>query len=486
MSSPPVSVVLSGGRPVVNVADLSKLVPNMTPVPDGKGPPVTIVQSGAPPVNFVTPGGYLDVNAQLTGLAGVEPILAADLKSGQAWLRGAPYALTSLPGWSFSRASAAYGETSGGVLVPFASGAPRLVNGRGQLIEGARTNLCLRSQEFDNASWTKTSCAVTADAIAAPDGTTTADLITRNGTGDASITQSVTVSALTTYTYSVYVAAGSVGFAVIQIAFAGASGAYYYLNLSTGAVSQAVATYGASPPTSLSTSVRSAANGFWRAILTFTMPAAITAVVTYVKPITAGTGSGSESTNNGQSCYAWGAQIEAAAFPSSYIPTTTTSVTRPADIPLIDISAYSPAITYPLTMYARFERVVDTGGAEVLLLIGASDSERGCLIVSSADTADMIVTTGGAQQNSSTSVAGALALATPYRSAMRAADNDMRCARGGVLGNLDATGTMPASPGRITLGTAYSGGSPMFGYLSELAIIPGAVSDANLPRLAPA
>jgi len=42
------------------------------------------------------------------------------------------------------------------------------------------SNLVLRSEEFDNASWTKSGATVTANAVTAPDGTLTADTITAN------------------------------------------------------------------------------------------------------------------------------------------------------------------------------------------------------------------------------------------------------------------------------------------------------------------
>jgi hypothetical protein len=48
----------------------------------------------------------------------------------------------------------------------------------GKTVAKAEENLFLRSQEFDNADWNKSSATVTANAIAAPDGTTTADLLT--------------------------------------------------------------------------------------------------------------------------------------------------------------------------------------------------------------------------------------------------------------------------------------------------------------------
>lgn len=43
-------------------------------------------------------------------------------------------------------------------------------------------NMLLRSDEFGNASWTKSACSVGADAATAPDGTSTADSIIEDGT----------------------------------------------------------------------------------------------------------------------------------------------------------------------------------------------------------------------------------------------------------------------------------------------------------------
>jgi hypothetical protein len=40
--------------------------------------------------------------------------------------------------------------------------------------------------------------------------------------------------------------------------------------------------------------------------------------------------------NGADGIYIWGAQLEAAAFPTSYIPTTTTALTRPVDSAVID------------------------------------------------------------------------------------------------------------------------------------------------------
>jgi hypothetical protein len=48
----------------------------------------------------------------------------------------------------------------------------------GLLVEEQRTNLLLRSEEFDNASWTNSASLVTANTAVAPNGTLTADTLT--------------------------------------------------------------------------------------------------------------------------------------------------------------------------------------------------------------------------------------------------------------------------------------------------------------------
>ena len=52
---------------------------------------------------------------------------------------------------------------------------------KGLLIEEQRVNLLTYSDDFSNAAWTKTNATVTANAVAAPDGTTTADTLTASG-----------------------------------------------------------------------------------------------------------------------------------------------------------------------------------------------------------------------------------------------------------------------------------------------------------------
>jgi hypothetical protein len=77
------------------------------------------------------------------------------------------------------------------------------------LVEIPRTNLLLRSEEFDNASWGKSASgvgtiAVTANYSTAPDGTLTADRLLINAISSGAIAQSSTVTSGVPYTSSIY------------------------------------------------------------------------------------------------------------------------------------------------------------------------------------------------------------------------------------------------------------------------------------------
>ena len=87
----------------------------------------------------------------------------------------------------FTRTTPAICRLANGLLKKVIAGVPRshyLADGTyaGYLTENARTNLCLRSEEFDHAVWTSTATVVPNVAIA-PDGTLTADSLADNDAG---------------------------------------------------------------------------------------------------------------------------------------------------------------------------------------------------------------------------------------------------------------------------------------------------------------
>ena len=208
---------------------------------------------------------------------------------------------------------------------------------KGDLIEGARTNLCLRSEEFDNASWQKSDATVVADAAIAPNGLRTADQLfdDADNAGHA-IYGGVTPANGSQYVFSVF--AKKINSRYISLRGStgpAAARPWITFDFDTGDINAnaGIASSGA----------EELGDGWWRIWASWisSIGTADNLVIAHSDIATApatdsvlgnayvGTGS--------NSVYIWGAQCELGTFPSSYIPTTSGSATRAADV-----AAYGP------------------------------------------------------------------------------------------------------------------------------------------------
>ena len=186
------------------------------------------------------------------------------------------------------------------------------------MLEYAPHNLLLQSQTFDNASWLKSNSSITANAIAAPDGTVTADKLVEAATTSVhSATQAVTFAANFIYTASVYAKAGERSFLIIQPT---SDSRFAYYNLSNGTVG----TVNGSP---LSTQIQSVGNNWYRCTITVTSPGATAAnCILY----SAATDGNATYTGDGTSgIYLWGAQLSVGPYALDYTPTTSAAVYGP-------------------------------------------------------------------------------------------------------------------------------------------------------------
>ena len=200
---------------------------------------------------------------------------------------------------------------------------------KGLLIEEARTNLFLYSAEFDNIYWGKIRSSITANATISPDGASTGDKLVENlDNGTHLIVRTETTTNTSANTWSIYAKASerpSINIVVREgTTFLRSSNATF--NLSAGTVG-AVSNAGGSSATA---AIENAGNGWYRCSLTITLGGVDTNSQALFQ---LNNGSVSSYQGDGTSgIFIWGAQLEAGAFATSYIPTTTTSLTRNADV----------------------------------------------------------------------------------------------------------------------------------------------------------
>jgi hypothetical protein len=185
------------------------------------------------------------------------------------------------------------------------------------LVEPQRTNLATYSEQFDDASWNKINSSVTANADISPDGYTNADRIYDNATsGQHRVGKNISVVSATTYTFSVFAKKGSLRYCYLFTVAGGASDRYYF-DLQDGVSITAggkIEDYG-SGWYRISAQVTAAATG--NELFAFNLTNSSSS------PTYSGTGTGYHMI--------YGYQVEAGDYATSYIPTTTASVTRNAD-----------------------------------------------------------------------------------------------------------------------------------------------------------
>jgi hypothetical protein len=219
-----------------------------------------------------------------------------------------------------TRATTATRVNSAGLIESVASNIPRLDYSLGScpnlLLEPQRTNLALRSEEF-NLTWASIRLSVTPNTTIAPDGNTTADsLIENTATGARVVRQSINTT-VSLHTFSVYAKANTRNWIYLSNSITGST----FFDLSNGTIGFT--------PVGVTASITNVGNGWYRCATVFTGTIALNAF-----DIGLSTGNNISSyTGDGTSgLYVWGAQLEAGAYPTSYIPTTSASVTRNSDV----------------------------------------------------------------------------------------------------------------------------------------------------------
>lgn len=243
-----------------------------------------------------------------------------------------------LSSMSFSRSSTGYRTNASGILEPISANLPRFNYSAateklpGILIEEQRTNLLDYSQDFTQSAWAAHGAPIiTNNNAGAPDGSSTLNKFVRTTTAATYIANQTSKSAVSQpYILSVYAKKGSVGNYLamrLQGAYPNLANAEFNLNNGTVlGISNLGSGFSANP------SIENVGNNIYRCTLYSPTTDTASNIGSYLSFNYKGSVyvDGTDSVSNADG-YVWGAQLEQASSASSYISTSSSSVTRAAD-----------------------------------------------------------------------------------------------------------------------------------------------------------
>ena len=211
------------------------------------------------------------------------------------------------------------------------------------LVEPQRTNLALYSEQFDNAYWGVSEATISANVTVAPNGTNTADKLIESNTNALHEVYSNTPFSLTSgiaYTKTIYAKSSERTQIALNFVTGGfGQGSSVIANLTTGTLGTVTNYGGVTGSTATITNVN---NGWYRISITMTP---VTTATFYADFSPALNGAISYQGDGTSGLFIYGAQLEAGSYSTSFIPTTSASVTRNADVISKNPSAFLGANT---------------------------------------------------------------------------------------------------------------------------------------------
>jgi hypothetical protein len=319
---------------------------------------------------------------------------------------------------------------------------------RGLLIEESRTNSLKFSENLTNTTNWSTSNQTITLADVGPDGITNSAAVLNEGTsgGQHSVRgafgQNRPVMGAVSCTLSAFFKAGTRRYILFAATDAGTNGAAMTIDTQTWSVTDAKAI--GTGFTYTTNRLTNYGGGWYRAELTFTPSAATT-----VTPVIWGTSSSTFTafdptyTGNSSTIIAYGVQLEAGSFATSYIPTTTGTLARSADVCSITGGNFTSFYNQSEgTSFVASERI--SAGSSFTALARYSDNTNNNRInignIGSPHNIEFLVASSGIatfQQSLNTTAFKKAALA--YKS------DDANYAVNGSLGTQDNTVTIPST-----------------------------------------
>ena len=315
---------------------------------------------------------------------------------------------------------------------------------KGLLMEESRTNICLQSENFGTTPWGGGGRSISLNAATAPDGSTTADKIVEGtNNGLHGVFQTLSTVSGSTYIGSMYIKAAGRDFATIYTGATPANGRF--LSIPADGTGTVLGLFNANPST---VTMRYVGNGWYLVTILIVASATGTSLEMYpslTATVNSYTGDGTSG------ILVWGAQLELGSFPTSYIPTTTASVIRSADVCSIIGSDFSGFYNQPEgTLFAD---VTPQTVAQVSNVLGVNTTtfSNGHIIYKIDSTFNAAGRRWGGQTHNatggiqSTIVTSTDAAVSRSRLAYAYKLNDFAFAYAGGIVGTDTSGTVPTS-----------------------------------------
>lgn len=339
---------------------------------------------------------------------------------------------------------------------------------RGLLVEPGATNITNYSEQFDNAYWSKVAVTVTANASTAPSGEMTADKLIPTAVSSQHRIDLTSTTTAVNHSFSVFAKADGYGFISLRMGSRQAG-----FSLATGASNTVEA----------STTANSVQfpNGWWRFSISGT--AGVNSVCR-INVENAGSIATTFTGDGTSGVLFWGAQLEASAVATSYIPTVASTASRVADSVTLTGASSLIGQTEGVVYCEVVSRSVNlpTVGRIVTLSDGTTNNRIGltrqanfnnrfqCIVANSGSITAQIQQGVDVAENAVTRMAIAYKL-----------DDIAYYINGASIGT-DTSSAVPACS-RIDIGNQLGGEQFLNGWIRCVAIFPSRLADATLATL---
>jgi hypothetical protein len=252
-------------------------------------------------------------------------------------------------------------------------------------VEPSAQNSALQSEVF-NTTWAAASLNITS-GFTSPTNSNLGALIEASAVGGR-LRQSVTLTSGATLNFSCFAKLGTLSSGVSLVFQDGTntnytSGACQAFRLDTGQLASSGST--GAGFTVVRSGIENYGNGWYRCNLAVTMGYTPAAPNIMIRP-TAALTSSIPVTVSGDTCYIFGAQLEVGSVATSYIPTTTGSVTRNADVVTLSGAVSGCIGQTEGTIYAEVD-LRNTSSGKRLFLLSDGTTQNEIRVTSSATNA---------------------------------------------------------------------------------------------------